>query len=75
MAIARSCKWSGRALLAPSVLRTAQFGLLVTSDFILTANFGLMTSVGPLAGQAAERVLLPAMPVLLQARRRRATWR
>lgn len=74
-AIARSYKSSGRAVLATSVLLTAQFALLATSDFIPTANFGLMTAVGLLAGQAAELALLPALLVLIHAKARGATWR
>ena len=49
----------------------AQFALLATSDFIPTANFGLMTAVGLLAGQAAELLLLPALLVLRDGRKPR----
>ena len=69
LAIARSFESSGRAVLAISLLLVAQFMLLATSDFIPTANFGLMTSVGLLAGQMAEMLLLPALLVLKDARR------
>ncbi len=71
LAIAKSFQDSGRAVLAISVLLTAQFGLLAMSAFIPTANFGLMTAVGLLAGQAAELLLLPALLVLKDGRRRR----
>lgn len=60
-AIARSFESSGRAVLAISVLLVAQFGLLASSAFIPTANFGLMTAVGLLAGQLFELLLLPAL--------------
>lgn len=60
-AIARSFESSGRAVLAISVLLVAQFGLLATSDFIPTANFGLMVAAGLLAGQLFELLLLPAL--------------
>jgi len=63
-AIARSYDSSGRAVLATSVVLVAQFGLLATSDFIPTANFGLLTAVGLTAGLAFEIVLLPALLVL-----------
>jgi hypothetical protein len=69
LALARSFRSSGRAVLAISVLLTAQFGLLATSDFIPSANFGLMTAVGLLAGQAAELLLLPALLILKDGRR------
>lgn len=70
LAIVKSFQSSGRAVLAISVLLTAQFGLLATSDFIPTANFGLMTAVGLLGGQAAELLLLPALLILKDGRRR-----
>lgn len=63
-AIARSYESAGRAVLATSVVLIAQFALLTTSDFIPTANFGLMTAVGLLAGLAFE-MLLPALLVLV----------
>ena len=75
LAIVKSYQGSGRAVLAISVLLTAQFGLLASSAFIPTANFGLMTAVGLLAGQAAELLLLPALLVLKDGRRRQTAGR
>ncbi len=75
LAIARAFQSSGRAVLATSLLVTAQFGLLATSDFIPTSNFGLMTAVGLVAGQLAELLLLPALLVLKDGRRRAAAAR
>jgi predicted RND superfamily exporter protein len=69
LAIARSFASSGRAVLAISVVLTAQFALLATSDFVPTANFGLMTLFGLLSGQLAELLLLPALLVLKDVRR------
>lgn len=71
-AIARSFESSGRAVLAISLLLVAQFGLLATSAFIPTANFGLMTAVGLLAGQVFELLLLPALLLIKDGRRRAA---
>jgi hypothetical protein len=67
-AIARSFESSGRAVLATSVLLVAQFGLLATSSFIPTANFGLMTAVGLLVGQMFELLLLPALLLIRHGR-------
>lgn len=74
-AIARSFESSGRAVLAISVLLVAQFGLLANSAFIPTANFGLMTAVGLLAGQVFELLLLPALLLIKDGRstKRRAS--
>lgn len=74
-AIARSFESSGRAVLATSVLLVAQFGLLATSDFIPTSNFGLMTAVGLIAGQLFELLLLPALMLLKDGRRGKAAAR
>lgn len=71
-AIARSFESSGRAVLAISLLLVAQFGLLASSAFIPTANFGLMTAVGLLAGQIFELLLLPALLLIKDGRPRRA---
>jgi len=71
-AIARSFESSGRAVLAISVLLVAQFGLLAQSAFIPTANFGLMTAVGLLAGQVFELLLLPALLLIKDGRRGKA---
>jgi predicted RND superfamily exporter protein len=55
---------SGKAVLATSLLLVSQFLLLSTSDFVPTANFGLLTAAGLIAGQLLELALLPALLVL-----------
>jgi predicted RND superfamily exporter protein/(2Fe-2S) ferredoxin len=72
-AIARSFESSGRAVLATSTVLIAQFALLTASDFIPTANFGLMTALGLLSGLVFEILLLPALLVL--SARLPWTWR
>lgn len=62
--IARSVEASGKAVLATSLLLVSQFLLLSTSDFVPTANFGLLTAAGLVAGQFLELALLPALLVL-----------
>jgi predicted RND superfamily exporter protein len=68
LAVARAYRTTGRAVISTSVLLTAQFGLLALSDFNPTSNFGMMTAIGMLAGQAAELLLLPALLVLTDRR-------
>jgi len=63
-AIARTYESSGRAVMATSAVLIAQFALMTTSDFIPTANFGLLTATGLLAGLLFEVLLLPALLVL-----------
>lgn len=72
MAIGRQFQASGRAVLAISVLLVGQFALLTMSDFVPTSNFGLMTAVGLLAGQAFELLLLPALLLVVDGRRNHA---
>ena len=69
-AIARSFESSGRAVMAVSLLLVVQFGLLTASDFIPTANFGLMTAVGLFSGQLFELLLLPALLLLKDGRKK-----
>ncbi len=69
-AIARSFESSGRAVMAVSLLLVVQFSLLIFSDFIPTANFGLMTSVGLFSGQLFELLLLPALLLLKDGRKK-----
>lgn len=71
-AIARSFKATGPAVMAISLLLISQFGLLAFSDFIPTANFGLMTAVGLFSGQLLELLLMPALLVQMARLRR---WR
>lgn len=63
-AIARSYEATGRAVMATSFILVGQFLLLAMSDFVPTANFGLMTATGLLAGLIFELLLLPALLVL-----------
>lgn len=69
-AIARSFESSGRAVIAVSLLLIAQFGLLSFSSFIPTANFGLMTAVGLFSGQLFELLLLPALLLMKDGRKK-----
>ena len=63
-AVARSFEASGRAVMATSVILISQFALFATSDFVPTANFGLMTAAGLAAGLGFELLLLPALLLL-----------
>lgn len=69
-AIARSFESSGRAVMAVSLLLVVQFGLMTASNFIPTANFGLMTAVGLFSGQLFELLLLPALLLMKDGRKK-----
>jgi hypothetical protein len=69
-AIARSFDATGRAVMATSAILVGQFLLLAMSDFVPTANFGLMTATGLAAGLAFELLLLPGLLVLAYGKAR-----
>lgn len=68
VAVARTFRVSGRAVMAISILLVSQFALLGLSSFLPTSNFGRMTAVGLLSGQALELLLLPALLLWLARR-------
>lgn len=68
-AIARSFESTGPAVMGISVLLISQFAMLAMSNFIPTANFGLMTAIGLFSGQAFELLLLPALLLIKDGRR------
>jgi predicted RND superfamily exporter protein len=74
-ALARSFEASGRAVIAVTLVITAQFLLLMGSRFTPTEDFGMLAAAGLIAGQAFELLLLPALLVLWDRRRKRAAQR
>jgi len=73
LAIARSYRHAGRAVMTTTLILCAQFFLMASSRFVPTANFGLLTGVGLLAALFFDLLVLPALLTLLFARRRTAT--
>ncbi len=69
-AIARTYRQAGRAVLTTTIILSVQFLMLVTSDFIPIANFGLLTTVGLIAALLFDLILLPAMLVMLFSRKK-----
>lgn len=69
-ALARSYQYAGRAVTATTLILVPQFLLLATSQFVPTMEFGLLTALGLLVALAFDLLVLPAMLVLLGARRR-----
>jgi (2Fe-2S) ferredoxin len=74
-AVSRSFEASGRAVLATSMILISQFAMFASSDFVPTANFGLMTAAGLAAGLGFELLLLPALLLLWYGRGTAATSR
>jgi len=71
VALARTYRQAGRAVMTTTIILSAQFLVLVTSQFVPTAHFGLLTSIGLVAALLFDLVLLPAILVLIYSRKRR----
>lgn len=61
IAMARGYREAGRAVVVTTIILSAQFLILVTSDFVPTRNFGLLTTVGLVAALLFDLLLLPAL--------------
>ena len=53
-----------------TLILCAQFFLMVSSSFVPTANFGLLTGTGLLAALLFDLLVLPALLVLLFGRKK-----
>lgn len=61
IAMTRSYREAGRAVVVTTIILSAQFLILVTSDFVPTRNFGLLTTIGLIAALLFDLLLLPAL--------------
>lgn len=68
-ALARTYHQSGRAVTTTTIVLSAQFGILVFSQFVPTENFGLLTSVGLVVALLFDLLALPALLMLIYRRR------
>lgn len=66
LALMRTYRHAGRAVVATTFILCAQFLLLMSSAFVPTDEFGLLTSVGLFSALIFDVMLLPAMLVLLR---------
>ena len=64
----RSYREAGRAVVVTTIILSAQFLILVFSDFVPTRNFGLLTTVGLFAALVFDLVLLPALLIVFYGR-------
>ncbi|WP_078121690.1 MMPL family transporter [Thiosocius teredinicola] len=68
IAMARAYREAGRAVVVTTIILSAQFLILVTSDFVPTRNFGLLTTIGLIAALVFDLVLLPALLIVIFGR-------
>jgi hypothetical protein len=64
VALARSYREAGRAVVVTTIILSAQFLILVWSDFVPTRNFGLLTTVGLVSALLFDLLLLPALLIV-----------
>ncbi|HPQ24628.1 MAG TPA: MMPL family transporter [Gammaproteobacteria bacterium] len=64
VALARAYRGAGRAVVTTTIILSAQFLILVWSDFVPTRNFGLLTTVGLISALAFDLLLLPALLIV-----------
>jgi predicted RND superfamily exporter protein/transposase-like protein len=61
LALARAYRSAGRAVVVTTIILSAQFLILVMSDFVPTRNFGLLTTIGLVSALLFDLLLLPAI--------------
>ncbi len=64
-ALVRSYRQAGRAVITTTIILSAQFLVLTTSQFVPTTHFGLLTSIGLVAALLFDLLLLPALLILI----------
>lgn len=64
-ALARTYRQAGRAVMTTTIILSAQFLVLITSQFVPTTHFGLLTSIGLVTALLFDLVLLPAMLIII----------
>ncbi|WP_260293781.1 MMPL family transporter [Sedimenticola hydrogenitrophicus] len=68
-ALVKTYKQAGRAVMTTTIILSAQFIVLTLSEFVPTTHFGLLTSIGLVTALFFDLLLLPALLVLIYARR------
>ena len=68
-ALVKTYRQAGRAVMTTTIILSAQFLVLTTSQFVPTTNFGLLTSIGLLTALVFDLVLLPAILIVIYSRR------
>ncbi len=70
VALVRTYRQAGRAVMTTTIILCAQFMVLTTSLFVPTTHFGLLTSIGLLTALLFDLLLLPALLILIYGNRR-----
>jgi predicted RND superfamily exporter protein len=65
LALVRTFRQAGRAVVTTTIILSAQFMILVTSQFQPTTHFGLLTSIGLCTALVFDLLLLPAILIII----------
>ena len=68
VALVKTYKQAGRAVMTTTIILSAQFIVLTLSEFVPTTHFGLLTSIGLITALLFDLLLLPALLILIYAR-------
>ncbi|MDJ0739635.1 MAG: efflux RND transporter permease subunit [Gammaproteobacteria bacterium] len=65
LALVRTYRIAGKAVVTTTLILSAQFLMLVFSDFVPTRNFGMLTAAGLIAALLFDLLLLPALLIII----------
>ena len=65
IALVRTYRIAGKAVVTTTLILSAQFLMLAFSDFVPTRNFGLLTAAGLFAALLFDLLLLPALLIVI----------
>ncbi len=68
VALVKTYRQAGRAVMTTTIILSAQFMVLTTSQFVPTTNFGLLTSIGLVTALVFDLLLLPAILIVIYSR-------
>lgn len=68
LALARTYSSAGRAVITTTVILCVQFLVLLSSGFVPTRHFGLLTTVGLVSALLFDLLLLPALLIVIYGR-------
>jgi len=68
LALARTYRSAGRAVVTTTLILSAQFLILLWSNFIPTGNFGLLTTIGLVTALLFDLLLLPALLIIIHGK-------
>ena len=69
LAMARTYRSAGRAVVTTTFILSAQFLILILSDFVPTRNFGFLTAIGLVTALLFDLLLLPALLIVIHGQK------